>query len=86
MSDTPNQVRVALGVLALHGAPVTEHEYRELMQPVDCTVTASYLMMQGYLRHCSRREDDSKLNYGRYLSRPYDNTYELTERGLEALK
>lgn len=81
MNNTPDQVRIALGILALHGAPVTEQEYRKLTQQAGCTVSAGYLMMQGYVKHtiAEVRQRDAWI-------KEYMRHYELTERGLEALK
>lgn len=76
MNNTPKQVRIALGILALHGAPVTEQEYRKRAQQAGCTVSAGYLMMHGYIKYAKPAHTADWFN----------QSYELTERGLEALR
>jgi len=88
----PDEVQKAIGVLMLHGAPVSEMEYRDLMREAEVTVSAGYLMMQGYLKQTGKRvvQQGPRTTYGRRrigMSSPvFEWSYELTPLALEAFK
>jgi len=89
MKSLPDEVQKAIGVLMLHGAPVSEQEYRKLMADAEVTVSAGYLMMQGYLKQIRPVKEERPV-YHRYMTggefMALQNWYELTPLALEAFK
>jgi hypothetical protein len=89
MKSVPDEVQKALGVLMLHGAPVSEQEYRKIIGEAEVTVSAGYLMMRGYLKQ-SRPVKEERPVYHRYITGgefiALQNQYELTPLALEAFR